>query len=92
MAKTSIMGLAPAPKAEVYSAKPRSVPIWFSVSSRYFPECGPSMSVLPKPIWGRKCPVSLAEMAMAGTRKAVMSTQYWATWVQVMPFMPPMPA
>ena len=28
-------------------------------------------------------------MAMAGIRKAVISTQYCATWVQVMPFMPP---
>ena len=34
-------------------------------------------------------PVSLMLMATAGMRKAVMRTQYWATWVQVMPFIPP---
>ena len=42
-------------------------------------------SVLPRPACGRGLPVSLILMAMAGMRKAVMSTQYWATWVHVMP-------
>jgi hypothetical protein len=43
----------------------------------------------PIPICGTGLPVSWMLIAIAGTRKAVISTQYWATCVQVMPFMPP---
>ena len=47
------------------------------------------MSEKVKDSWGTGLPVSFAEMATAGIRKAMISTMYWATWVQVMPFMPP---
>jgi len=43
----------------------------------------------PRPTDGIAEPVSFNEIATAGIRNAVISTQYCATWVQVMPFIPP---
>ncbi len=64
--------------AWVYSFRPSSVPSEFS-----------SARISPNEICGIGTPVILWATATAGIRYAVISTVYCATWVHVMPFIPP---
>ena len=69
----------------VYFSKPKSTDNWLSFSKRYTP----SVVLLPNPIWGIGFPVAWSDIKIAGTVKAKIRTQYWATWVYVIPFIPP---
>ena len=90
MQNTSKTGLEPS----VYGANPSSSWRRSRVSSSQAPPVatswpsGPSRRP-PNPSWGIGLPVSIREMNTAGTRKATIRIAYCATWVHVMPFMPP---
>ena len=81
MKNISMVDLLP----DVYSWKPNSLCNPSNLSKRKTPSDPES----PNPNWGIKFPVVINDMYIAGTMKAKISTQYCATWVYVIPFIPP---
>ena len=82
MKKTSSVDFVPL----VYGPKPSSRWSPFRRSSRGIPD---ACSTPPSPICGIGVPVIMSDRKIAGTRKAKIRTQYWATCVYVIPFIPP---